>query len=315
MATYNGAKYLPEQLESIAGQQLMPDQLVVADDASSDGTIGILENFAQTAAFKVDIVRNTNNLGYAKNFERALGMCTGDLILLCDQDDVWMPNKVEQIWKHAKAYPEIMLFMNDAELTNGNGTPLGLTKLGQTLSLGMNEDRFTTGCCMALRKSFVEFALPIPESNFVHDTWLNHLAILLQVKMVITNVLQYYRRHGNNASEWIASRIARQRPSDLVRAYRDKNSAMAAQRRLLQLAHLRERIQGKSLSQSSCMAVRTAWAHARIEHERRAIESRIRLLRRDRRHRMIPAAAFYLRGQYRFFSGWKSFVKDLVFQR
>ena len=94
MCTYNGEKYLHQQLASIAQQTRLPEEMVVCDDCSSDSTPEIIEEFARTVPFPVRFFRNPQNLGSTKNFEKAIGLCTGDMIALCDQDDIWMPEKL-----------------------------------------------------------------------------------------------------------------------------------------------------------------------------------------------------------------------------
>jgi glycosyltransferase involved in cell wall biosynthesis len=94
LATYNGARFLREQLKSLADQSHLPDQLVVGDDGSSDGTMEILKEFRKRAPFPVHIHRNETNLGYARNFLATAQRCNGDWIAFCDQDDVWLPNKL-----------------------------------------------------------------------------------------------------------------------------------------------------------------------------------------------------------------------------
>jgi glycosyltransferase involved in cell wall biosynthesis len=314
MATYNGAKYLQEQLDSFAAQTHLPDELVVTDDGSTDTTMSILEEFARSAPFDVRIYKNDNNLGYARNFGRAMSLCSGDLVFLSDQDDIWFKERIEKIAAIAECNPEVMLFINDAELTRGDGTALGLTKLGQTLSLGLNESDFTTGCCMAMRKAFIDFALPVPEHPFVHDTWLNHLALFLRVRKVVPTVMQYYRRHGDNTSSWIASRTTKQSRFDLIRAYKDKDPRPHATERLGKLALLEERLTTGSTSvlQAPSMNERAQQALVKIQHERNAVESRLRFLGQSRWRRWVPASCFYFSGQYNYFSGWKSLFKDII---
>lgn len=312
MATYNGAKYLREQLDSFAAQTRLPDELVVCDDGSSDDTLNILEEFARTAPFQVRIFRNDVNLGYGQNFGRAMGLCSGDLIFLSDQDDIWFPEKIEVVSNFAKDRPEILLFMNDAELTNADGTPLGLTKLGQTLSLGLGESQFTTGCCMALRGCFAKAALPIPTADFVHDTWLNRLALLVKARSVYSTVLQYYRRHGANTSDWLASRTTRQSSFDLVRAYKTKDPRPYAVSRLRQLQHLEERVMNTPFLREVGVSETVESIREAITHERSAVQERLRLLGRARWRRLFPAAMFFFKGGYGHFSGWKSFFKDVI---
>src|SRR5258708_37621369 len=97
MCTYNGARFLPEQLESIAAQTKLPDELVVCDDRSTDGSVEIIRSFAQRAPFEIRLDINANNLGSTKNFEKAIGLCQGEIIALADQDDVWCPQKLSRI--------------------------------------------------------------------------------------------------------------------------------------------------------------------------------------------------------------------------
>ena len=94
MATYNGSKYLREQLDSLAAQTLPPCELVVTDDGSTDDTLGILDRFRRRAPFPVHLHRNEQRLGYRDNFLKAAQLCSGELIAFCDQDDVWMPDKL-----------------------------------------------------------------------------------------------------------------------------------------------------------------------------------------------------------------------------
>lgn len=94
MCTYNGSAFLQEQLDSIAAQTRLPDELVICDDGSSDSTVDIVERFAHGVSFRVQLFRNPQNLGSTRNFEQAMRLCTGDLIALSDQDDVWMPEKL-----------------------------------------------------------------------------------------------------------------------------------------------------------------------------------------------------------------------------
>ena len=90
MCTYNGGKYLREQLISIAKQARLPDELIVCDDVSNDATLQILNEFQKMAPFPIRIHRNGVRLGVTKNFEQAIALCNGDIIALSDQDDVWM---------------------------------------------------------------------------------------------------------------------------------------------------------------------------------------------------------------------------------
>lgn len=314
MATYNGERFIREQLISLSQQDRLPDELVISDDASTDRTIAIVTDFASSAPFEVRIYQNGVNLGYAANFNRAIQECTGDLIFLSDQDDIWFRSKLTRIEQEFASHPEAMLIMNDAEITLGDGTPTGITNLDQMLALGLNDTQFTTGCCMAFSRSFARLAMPVPGEHFVHDTWLNRLSLSLQAKRVVPTVLQYYRRHGDNTSCWIGSRTTKQTQFHLLKAYLDKDPRPFCFIRVRQLDAIEQRIMERNHDIRQEIGV-TADLHLvfwRIEDERRAANSRIRVLQCPRLLRLAPASILYARGHYKYFSGWKSFMKDLI---
>src|ERR1700676_3877565 len=115
LATYQGERFLSQQLDSFVGQTRMPDELCVSDDGSTDGTIDLLKAFASTAPFPVKLVANPNRGGVNRNFENAVTHCTGDLILFSDQDDVWLPPHVESLATPMESNPEIMAVASDSE--------------------------------------------------------------------------------------------------------------------------------------------------------------------------------------------------------
>lgn len=209
MATYNGAKYLPDQLQSFVDQILQPDELVVFDDRSTDSTPGIIEKFAKTAPFDVFFLRNERNIGCTMNFNATLMQTSGDLVLLSDQDDVWFPEKIAYLSELAEKHQNQMLIMNDAALVNADLNEIGLTKLGQIRSAGYNERSFMMGCCCAIRRELLNLCLPIPEGYQGHDNWIVDFAIGLGCRLISDRVLQYYRRHGDNESQFIGNRTVK----------------------------------------------------------------------------------------------------------
>jgi len=209
MATYNGAKYLQEQLDSFVDQSRQPDELIVADDCSSDITVKIVEQFAKNAPFKVTFHENDHNYGYCGNFNQALLKTTGDLVFLSDQDDVWFPEKIERMSAMAAEDYQSLVFMNDAALTDFLLKDSGLTKLGQIKSAGFDQSSFVMGCCAAVKRELLDFCLPIPEAYPAHDNWIVGIAEGMGRKRIHSEVLQYYRRHGQNESDFIANRTKR----------------------------------------------------------------------------------------------------------
>ena len=208
MATYNGERFLTLQLRSLILQDRQPDELVVSDDSSSDATVTMLEQLCTRTSFKMTILRNENNLGYAGNFNRALTECTGDLIFLADQDDWWFPEKMAQMARWAEEQPDVAIFACDAELTDLKLVPSGRSKLGQIKALGMPKSAFVMGCCLAIRREFLDLVLPIPAKALAHDTWVVELADRFGLVERRGEILQYYRQHGQNTSDFSANTIA-----------------------------------------------------------------------------------------------------------
>ncbi len=125
MCTYNGARYLREQLQSIAAQAEAPHELIVVDDGSNDESINIVATFADSVPFPVDVHVNAANLGSTKSFERVISLCSGDVIALCDQDDVWRPIKLARFAAEFARAPEVGLVFSDAEVVEQDLSPSG----------------------------------------------------------------------------------------------------------------------------------------------------------------------------------------------
>lgn len=314
MATYNGAKYLQEQLDSFVAQTQLPDELIVSDDGSSDETLAIVENFARQAPLKVSIYQNDHNLGFAMNFETAIRQCSGDIIFLSDQDDVWFPHKLMTVLKIFIESPKVLAIINNANLVDTHLYDTGLTKLGQIRSLGLQDSDFLTGCCTAFRGSLLPLLLPFPAINsYVHDTWLHALVNRLNIRRIIEEPLQYYRRHDKNTSTFLASSTTPVNSSDLIRAYKYQDPRPWCQRRIQQLAVLRKRIDEKGISTLAPLGMVETIPRAlqSIDSEIIASQARLHLLQYSRIQRFLPALWMYIQGQYKVFKGWKSLAKDL----
>lgn len=211
MCSYNGAAFVREQLDSIAGQSRLPDRMVVVDDHSGDKTLGILYDFAHMAPFPVEVVENASNLGYVKNFEKAISLAEGDVIALSDQDDVWLPSKLARIESTFSEDPDADLVFSDAVLVNKERDvlPYGLwesiefdSRKRRLVQLGKAFDVFlrrnvVTGATMAFRSRFKPTVLPIPEI-WVHDEWIAILIAATGNIRLIPEKLIEYRQHGAN---------------------------------------------------------------------------------------------------------------------
>jgi glycosyltransferase involved in cell wall biosynthesis len=198
MATYNGAKYLQEQLDSFVSQTLLPDELIVCDDGSTDETIKILTRFSQVAPFKVNIFRNEKNLGFAKNFDKAISFCSGEHIFISDQDDIWFTNKLELVLNHFnKSGVEVVI--NDIEITYNKKANIN-SILNEFHKNKVSDDNFCHGCATAVKRDFYKRVNPPAYLNISHDVWIHKIAIMLKVRSILPKVLQIYRRHEDNFS-------------------------------------------------------------------------------------------------------------------
>lgn len=312
MATYNGARHIGRQLQSFVEQTVQPDELIVTDDGSTDNTIEIIREFALEAPFEVRLERNETNLGYAQNFGKAASLCTGDLIFFSDQDDVWLPEKVERVANAFTEWPNSQVIINDARIVDGDLGDTGLTTLGQIRALGLRDASFVTGCCSAFRTEFREILFPVPDEIFVHDTWLHTLSNLLAVRSVLEEPLQLYRRHDTNTSAALQTAVRPLSQLDLVRAYSGANSREFTERTQRKIAILRQRLDS---CQGAVYAVSErgfADARHRLHKTEAATRRRLEILSQRRLRRILPAAAMYLNGHYTQFSGWRSLVKDIV---
>jgi glycosyltransferase involved in cell wall biosynthesis len=202
MATYNGKPYLAEQLQSVLGQLLPGDELIIVDDGSRDGTPELAE--ALQSAF-VQVVRNPRNLGVLASFERGLSMASREIIFLCDQDDVWLCGKRAIIVAAFENDPRVLVVVSDAELINA----VGLVTAPSFMQLrgGFHGGFWSTvvknrylGCAMALRRELLAVALPIPPTVPMHDMWFGALASVVGRVYYIPKPLMQYRRHGSNVS-------------------------------------------------------------------------------------------------------------------
>jgi glycosyltransferase involved in cell wall biosynthesis len=207
LCTYNGERFLPRQLASIASQNRPPDEVVVCDDRSTDHTIEILREFGSSARFPVKIIENEQNLGSAKNFEKAIRLCSGTFIALSDQDDTWYPNRLQRSEEELSAHPEAGLVFSDGEIVDDQDRPIG-KRLWHAFSL--TEDRrkalmaghyellvkyrFVTGATVMFRSSLRDRCLPFP-SEYIHDEWMAALLAVFCELRAIEEPLIRYRSH------------------------------------------------------------------------------------------------------------------------
>jgi len=202
MAVYNGLPYLAAQLASVLSELRPDDELVVVDDHSTDGSLSFLQGLSDP---RVILLPNERNLGVRLSFERALGACTRSIVLLCDQDDVWVTGKRDAMVRPFMQDPRCTATVSDAEVVDGQGIVLshsfmadrGGFKSGWWSTLIKNR---YLGCCMALRRDVVTLGLPIPAKVPMHDMWFGMLAAHCGRVTYVPRAYLHYRRHGRNVS-------------------------------------------------------------------------------------------------------------------
>ncbi len=202
MATFNGAAYVEQQLESILSQLGEDDEIVLVDDHSSDATMEIVAAFGDS---RIKVYRNEKNLGVARTFEKALGLARGELIWLADQDDIWHPQKVSKMVEVFARRPEVTLVLSDARIVDQTGRVMvesffrrrGGFCAGIVHNLLKNK---YLGCVMAFRRGLLDKALPFPADIPQHDMWLGLVNARYGQAEFLDRTLVDYRMHGGNAS-------------------------------------------------------------------------------------------------------------------
>lgn len=197
MPTYNGGKYLRSQLDSIYAQTMVPDEVIVVDDASTDDTVSILQEYKEKYGLIYFV--NDSNLGYNKNFEKAISLCSGDYIVLCDQDDVWLPEKIEKCYNLLSTFAsEEPSLVSCFSSTNPEILESGAEKCegGDWKS---NFVRYTSqGCTLMFNRKLRDLLLPFPE-EIIYDAYIGFSASLLGNRAYLGEKLMYYRIHGTNS--------------------------------------------------------------------------------------------------------------------
>jgi glycosyltransferase involved in cell wall biosynthesis len=272
MCTYNGERFVAEQLRSIFLQTRLPDHLVIVDDASIDGTCRLVEQLCaqRPAGMRLTLERNPRNLGYVANFDRALGLASEELLFLCDQDDVWHPGKIERMEREFVERPDLDLLHSDARLVDANGADLGCG-LFEALEI-TDAERLTlhcgdgfevllrrnvvTGATAAVRRAMAQRASPFP-AQWVHDEWIAIIAAMTGRIDFLEDRLIDYRQHGGN-------QIGVQQ-----RGRRDRNAVRDTRRQFMQRVEARLDTVARQLAQHG-ITVDPVQAHALVDRLRHA---------------------------------------------
>ena len=200
MATYNGEKFIQEQVSSILWQLSPCDELIISDDNSTDKTLDVIRMFEDD---RIKIFVNELDKGYSGNFENAISKASGDLIFLSDQDDVWVAGKIQQMCAHLNSSE---LVVCNAEYVDEKLRPMNLTLFSlrggrKGFFSNIYKSRYL-GACMAFRRELLVKLLPFPKKRKLcpHDLWISLIAEFYFKVTLIEQSLVLYRRHGENVS-------------------------------------------------------------------------------------------------------------------
>jgi glycosyltransferase involved in cell wall biosynthesis len=288
MCTYNGAAYLPEQLESIAAQTRLPDELVVCDDRSNDGlTREIVKAFANQVQFPARLFVNRKNLGTKKNSQRAIDRCHGDIIFLCGQDDVWKQNKLARIEAVFSSAPEVGLVFTDAEVVSEDlhtlvdslvensdfGTESqALVKEGKAIRV-LLQGSVVTGATMAFRACLRPLVLPIPGHTILQeDAWIALIIAAVAPLVFLKEPLIKYRQHaGQQIGVSIKGSKYEHRDSPLLNAVREIPYP-AGEIHAFKTAYARLVTKCSGLATEDALEAITSWI-TRLENEKAVLEN------------------------------------------
>lgn len=212
MATFNGEKYIEEQINSVLSQTILPDEIIVIDDCSKDATVGIIQTVLSNSSIPHKVIVHDKNMGVTKSFQDGIDAADKEYIMICDQDDVWLPNKIELTKEYFSSETNLVVCnakIVDAQLNSLNktmfdyiGFPLAFA--GRHISLTSREmmllslrRNYVTGMCMAGKRRAIVESFPIPDT-MTYDTWLAWNLARSGNTVFIEDDLVLYRQHEKN---------------------------------------------------------------------------------------------------------------------
>lgn len=225
MCTYNGERFLREQLDSLVNQTYQNFELIITDDKSTDSTIEIIREYQQVDN-RIKLYQNEVNLGFVKNFEKAISLCKGEYIALADQDDIW---KLEKLETFVVEIDNNILIYSDAEIIDKDSVQLNkqLIRPNGNLVKGKCNKAFlfyncVSGNTMMFKKELVSYILPIPKEFSFHDIWIAFIASTVNKITYTEKPMIYYRRYD----EQVTRSIEKEYTSFLNRFYQKKKKQL-----------------------------------------------------------------------------------------
>lgn len=314
MCTYNGAAFIEEQLISIMKQTRKPDELIICDDKSQDNTLEILHSFAVSSGLNVRIQLNKVNIGYTSNFEQALSLCNGDLIFMADQDDIWYPEKIEIVCEIFKKHNDIVGVTHDGRLVDTSGKWHGTYKNKQIIRGYGENHKVITGALSCIKRQALKYLIPFPPVEG-HDNWISYFfSYFPEFWFFSAACLEDIRRHNSNTSEWIANSFKSINKIDVFMVQICTSTANDYTDRLVMNKFLSERLQNysnKNYQPLNQYSINNSIAQLNVE--RKAILDRQGIAQqRSKLIRWYQSFCLLYSGGYKYFNGWKSFLRDLT---
>ena len=316
LRVYNSSRFVGDQLASILAQTSPPDQIVIGDDGSDDDTLDIIVAMvdkARQAGLKTELTLLPSvHVGITANIERTIAACTGDIIIVCDHDDVCHPTRFARIREEFERRPELLYVHGDAELIDEHGVSMGARLTERQLVSAWERERYATGdafpvlirrniatgATAAFRRSLVPLAAPFP-NNWVYDEWLGIVAAALGQLAFMNDPQLDYRQHSSN-KQGVRRRGVREKLHLLLRPGKSRNDRLKARAQVLnaQLESLGALVPPRYLS----------LARDKLQYESNRSE-----LPTNRLVRAVPVLRVAASGAYgRFARGRKDVLRDLV---
>jgi len=205
IATFNGASYISDQIQSILSQTVLPIEIIICDDLSDDSTTEIINTIISQSNVPIYFQINPKNLGYVKNFEQAISLCKGDIIVLSDQDNIWFPERLEQYQKEFSSGPNIGLVIGDAIVVDEHINSFGFMLYSKyklpnaspnNVLLDLIKSTWIKGCTIAFLSKYRKYLLPINSDIWGHDHWIVFIMSIISNISIINNPLMFLRRHA-----------------------------------------------------------------------------------------------------------------------
>lgn len=328
LATYQGARFIGEQLDSLNRQTRLPDELIIADDCSSDSTVQVVEAFSRRARFPVRILERDGHVGTCENFTAGLLAAEGDILLICDQDDRWHPEKIAVMAERMGDHPDALLAFSDAVLVNTSGRQISRSRwriaaFGPAQWEAMDHDPFgqmlmrqvVSGCTAGIRRELLPALLPFPEGlhpalpTMMYDRWISLVAAAAGSVLIIPERLVDYRIHPAQQIGVPALPLRRLAPHATLRLGQFVAPALEKEGRFGYMRVHVEEIRKRLVSTDFDSATSELWL--RLADQHLALREH---LPSSRAGRSLPVAKEYLRadGYRRFSLGLAAAASDLI---